>query len=205
MPFLPSPAQMRKPRVARWALHRLEQARDAGNEAREQEIAALFDEATLEWLLGSTHVTLATDALRLLDAGHLARIEEWLPEHWNTLPGTSTRWASVRIAELAPEEFREVVERSLESEATAEQVCKMPGILEGLAGMGRAAQPIATRLLDGIKPSSLSTWRLEAAVALSAEAGTPHAASMIAALLRSRSSDETTVSAAMSSTFPPCP
>ena len=201
MAFLPSPTQMRNPRVVRWVLQRLEQAQEADDEVRAREFAALLDAPALQWLLGSEHEMLATDALRLLDTGHLARIEDWLFEHWNTLTGTRARWASVRIAELAPEEFREVVGRALDTGTTAEQVCKSPGLLEGLAGMGPAARPIATRLLDGIKAASLSPWRLEAAVALSTRAGTPHAASMIAAVLRARSSDETVVSTVLGTAY----
>ena len=201
MAFLPSPTQMRNPRVVRWVLHRLEQAQEADDELRARELAALLDAPALQWLLGSDHEMLATDALRLLAAGHLASIQEWLFERCSTLPGSVARWASIRIAEMAPEEYRESVAAALDSGTTPDQLSGSPGLLQGLAGMGRAAGPIATRLLDGIRPASLAPWQLEAAVVLSVEAGTPHAASLIAATLKTRSSDETVASAILGTAY----
>jgi hypothetical protein len=199
--FIPSPESIQDPRVARHALRELRRARDRADEGTARQLEGLFDAATVEHFLVSDDERVAMDLVRMLGADRLQPLADLLSERWYEAGPGLAHAISVRLAELTPDSFLQVVVEELDGGASRAELCGVPGLLDGLASLGPAAGPVAERLLADIDPASLAPASLRPVVGLCASLVPDRTAALLAGILRLRSVDPAHVHDALEDAF----
>lgn len=198
--LIPTTKQMAEPVIVEWVLRRLEQAREAGNPGREEQLSALFDEVTLKRLLSAEHDWVGSWLLRVLAPDRLAPIETFLLEQWPTWTDTQLHWGAKVLAELSPERFLPVLVDHLRGNVHS-NFNEILGIIEAVSMMGSDATELADQLQDALGPDLNSFALLEPVLMMALRCGSERAISILAGEIQSRDSDEQRTRHALSSAY----
>ena len=130
-----------------WALDRLRQARDTGDEAASRELEALFDELTLRRCLEEPRGFRLSQLFMDLRAEAFVPVAALLLTRWPALQGSAAYWAAPVLARIEPEKLLHELESHLESPDTQWTSDMVRGAVKAASIIGKPAQELASGLL----------------------------------------------------------
>ena len=156
------PGRLGDPFVARWVLKRIKYAREAGDQGQADELEALFDELTLRRIIETGTQDLVADIFINLGTNLFIPVQKYMLGNWQSWKGVRACWSAVKLAELAPQDFRRILTRFVELPNILRDKNKLCGAFKAAAQMGKAAADIAKALVAEVEErgDKGEWWRL---------------------------------------------
>ncbi len=136
---LPSPERMGDPFVVCWVLEQMEAAARRGDGPRHAALRALLTHETIRRGLLEDDLDCAGSLLEKLDVASLQPVADLLEAGWADWPAPKAAMAAERLAEVAPDRFRTLLDEALGGDIPPCRAARVSGLAAGVLRMRREA------------------------------------------------------------------